>query len=82
VTPEQDGGPPKPPSGKDKPAPVEVLDVVKYIHRDPLLVDGERPELGVVVGVDEHGVDVVPLAGHSVRVGVDEVARLTADSLG
>jgi len=59
---------------------VDVLDVVDYLHRDPIL-GGERRELGVVVGVDGQGVDVVPLTGHRVRVKADDVKRLSADDV-
>lgn len=59
-------------------AAVSMLDVVEYDHHDPIL-GGKRRELGVVVGVDEQGVDIVPLAGHRVRAKADEVTRLTVD---
>ena len=76
---------PKPPADPKPPAKsegsVSVLDVVEYVHHDPLL-GGEQRELGVVVGVDDQGVDVVPLAGHRVRVGADKVSRLPVDDLG
>jgi hypothetical protein len=80
--PNEGGGssPAKPPAPKDK-ATVEVLTVVEFTHEDPIL-GGTRHDLGVVVGVDDQGVDVVPLAGHRVRVSSDDVARLTADALG
>jgi len=59
---------------------VSVLDVVEYVHQDPIL-GGERRELGVVVGVEGQAVHVVPLAGHRVQVTPDDVKRLTADDV-
>jgi hypothetical protein len=73
--------PAKPPA-KEKPSgeTPEVLSVVAFSYEDPIL-GGERRELGVVVGVDDQGVDVVPLAGHHVRVAPDAVSRLSIDDL-
>jgi hypothetical protein len=65
---------------KAKKAAVGVLDVVEYSHVDPIL-GGERRELGVVVGVDEQGIDVVPLATHRVRASADDAKRLTVDDV-
>ena len=61
-------------------ASVGVLDVVEYTHTDPIL-GGERRELGVVVGVDDQGIDVVPLAAHRVRASAGDAKRLSVDDV-
>jgi hypothetical protein len=78
---DESNSPAKPPAAPKDKTPVELLTVVEYSHEDPVL-GGARHDIGVVVGVDDQGVDVVPLAGHRVRVSPDDVARLTVDALG
>lgn len=55
---------------------VGVLDVVEYVHRDPIFGEESR-QLAVVVAVDGQAVDLVPLAHYGVRVSPGDVTRLT-----
>jgi hypothetical protein len=75
---------PAPAPGKAKAAtataPPELLTVVQFSHVDPIF-DVVREGIGVVVGADDQGVDVVPLAGHRLRVSADDVDQLTAADL-
>jgi hypothetical protein len=82
----EENNPPKPPTSSPKAAPtkgqdgVAMLDVVDYVHHDPIL-GGQTQQIGVVVGVDDQTVHIAPLAGYRVQVSVGDVIRLSADDL-
>jgi hypothetical protein len=61
-------------------AELAVLAVVQFTHEDPIF-NVTRDAIGVVVGIDDQGVDVVPLAGHRLRVNSEDVYPLHADEL-
>jgi hypothetical protein len=62
---------------EDQPSAVKELDVVEYVHHDPIL-GGHRRHVGVVAAVDEQGAEVIPLTHHRVRVSRDELTPIGA----
>lgn len=65
-------------SGKKRtaPEPLQVLDVVVYTHRDPIL-RREHRGLGVVAEVSDQAVIVRPVADHELTVDPADVTRYT-----
>lgn len=66
------GGKPAP-----APAPVDLLSVVRFTHDSP--IHRGRVGVGVVVAVDDQGVDVIPVSHHRLRLARDAVTVVTAD---
>jgi hypothetical protein len=68
-------------ANRAKSAPkLEVLDVVEYRHRDPLL-GGQHRAAGVVWAVRDGAVAIRPLSPHSVDVDPADVRPLSADDV-
>lgn len=79
--PNPDQQPDQPPADPKPVKPkVKVGDVVSFTRTDPIL-RSEHRGVGVVVGVDDAGVDVRPVERRHLRLAGDEVSAITGEDV-